>query len=156
MLTRQSYISRLKDFFGFFNVTAFEASVMERMVTDLPENETKILRKQFETFSRVHRVIDWNGDERLKYGFTDFYYTRFGKAARVPCLLPRLEEVEEKIVYCCRAMDEKMNTIDVTCIAVRGQIFEFQYRSPNHVWYPIGRYRLQRVDQPHTLGLTPD
>jgi hypothetical protein len=137
----QPLLARLKDFFGFFNLTEFEGRLLDFLLDHVEGEFKEVLQDQIRRFNYVNRVLE-SRDPRLDYGFTDFYYKRWQTVLKFTRLLPGLENVEEHILMKCKAIDEKGNEIACTVIAVRGALFEIQYRSPQRIWYPQGAYTL--------------
>ena len=139
---RQPITARVKGFFGLFNLTEFEARLLVFLRDHVEERLSVALDDQVGRFNFVHRIID-SGDPRLEYGFTDFYYKRWHRVLRFPKLLPGLEGHDEHILLTCKVRDERDNEINCRFIAVRGALFEIQYRSVQRVWYPSGAYAIE-------------
>ncbi len=143
--SRQPFLLRLKDWFGFYNLTNFEVSILKIAAITLSNIDNEILQKQLRQFNRVNRQIDWNGNPAFKYGYTDFYIQRFGKPLRSDVLFQKIERNEEFEIFRCVVCDEQENRISVRLIAIHGQFFSIKFASENRVWYPQGDYRFEDV-----------
>lgn len=100
-----------------------------------------MLRQQISCFNFVNRILD-SDDSRLAYGLSDFYYKRGASVLRPPALLRGLEDVDEFILMECLAEDVDGTKIKCSFIAVKGVLFEIQYRSDVRRWHPIGMFNL--------------
>lgn len=140
--SEHQWLGRLKNFFGLFNLTEFEARLLDFLCESVDVDMRGVLLDQIARFNFVNRVLDAN-EPRLAYGFTDFYYKKFNKLRPFPRLLPGLEGMEEHIIFKCVAIDEGGVIINCSFIAVRGALFEIQYRSPQRRWQPTGIYSLR-------------
>ena len=138
---RKDFVWNLKNFFGIFVLTEFEFQLLEFLCRNSDENTRNILRRQIDRFNFVNRILD-SSDPELPYGFTDFYYKRRGTILRSPQTLADLEEVEEHVLMECLAEDADGARIRCSFVAVRGVLFEIQYRSTQRRWHPIGSYSL--------------
>lgn len=141
--TGPQWLGRLKNFFGLFNLTEFEARLLDFLCDSVNVEVRDIVLAQMECFNFVNRVLDAE-ESQLAYGFTDFYYKRRNTVLPLPKLLPGLEVTEEHVLLECVATDQDGVKINCSFIVVRGALFEIQYRSPQRRWQPTGIYSLSR------------
>lgn len=139
------WLGKFKNLFGLFNLTEFEARLLDFLCDSVDAQTRDILLSQIERFNFVNRVLDVD-EPQLAYGFTDFYYKRWNAVLSFPKLLPGLEMMEEHTLLRCVATDHDGVAIDCSFIVVRGALFEIQYRSPQRRWQPTGIYSLSRID----------
>lgn len=71
-------IGRLKHFFGFFNTTEFEQTLILKLRESVGAETLNTLNDQLARFNRVQRVLV--DDPRLKCGSTMFYWVKSGKS----------------------------------------------------------------------------
>jgi hypothetical protein len=131
-------LQRIKQLFGFFNLTDFEKDLIAFLKAQLPPNFSEILDSQLVRFNKVDRVLE--PADQLPFGHTSFYWTRFGRARfDFPRKFPskiKSEELATLEVYC----PEDDNVIKVTFVLVHGFLFTIKYRSDRKVFAPRGRY----------------
>jgi hypothetical protein len=146
-MVKLGVIGRLKHFFGFFNTTEFESTLIQKLRTSVDAETLKTLDDQLARFNRVQRVLV--DDPRLKYGSTMFYWIKSGKSlvGKFPkCIDGINKNVDEAIFFRCVVEDSTGNKIRVDFWTVHGVFVLMKYFSDRRVWYPIGDYKFLKVE----------
>jgi hypothetical protein len=129
----------IKDFFGFYAITPFEQSLLERLVEALDPKDQYILTSQLRRFTLVQRVINSSSidDPDIFGGNTMFFTQRWGKdvsknrqTVRFDCNISLLATAH--VIF-------NDGEINVKFWTYGGVLSSIQYRSPQKIYYP-GNY----------------
>lgn len=137
-----SWLNKIKQFIGMFNLTPFEEHIIKTVEQHLSSDMCAIFRDQLSQFNRVDRFLGF--DERIDYGFTSFYWMKWGKSQLdFPKYFPN--ETEEAKLADIKIVCDDKNVISVTLWIVKGVFFQIEYRSPEDEYQPTGAYKIQSV-----------
>ena len=142
---RHSILNRLRHFAGRFNLTEFEAALIDQLLNSAQPSTRRIIRNQMCKFNRVRRVL--HADDRIDHGSTTFYWHRFGRS-RFSEFTDRLiceGGTEEMELGRCIAIDSDQRTIRVRFHALMGIFTQITFRSDDRIWYPIGEFEIREL-----------
>jgi hypothetical protein len=134
----------LKNLFGLYVLTPFEAFLLERLKEALTPEEKGILSYQLEHFTTTRRLTR-HLDVPNAHGFTNFHTLRFGKDVTAAQQTKRFPSDEPDAVLATARVVFDGGTIDVKFVIVRGVLFRIEYRSPQKIYYPPPNYRLESL-----------
>jgi hypothetical protein len=147
IMAKIGIIGRLKHFFGFFNTTEFEQTLILKLRESVDTKTLNTLDDQLARFNRVQRVLV--DDSRLKCGSTMFYWVKSGKSL-IDKFPKRIDELENMLdantFFQCVIEDSTGNQIRVEFKAVRGVFVLLNFYSSKRIWYPIGSYKFLKVE----------
>ena len=136
--------TKIKRFFSFLSLTPFEKDLIEAVEQNLSAEQRKIFRDQLSRLNRLGFCLEPNPENPNHYGYTEFYWKRFGKSILdFPAVFPgkRTDKKWAIVKTRCGA-----NEIIATFTMVRGGFFSIEYRSPTQLFYPDGPYEIASVE----------
>lgn len=134
------WVNRIKQFFGFFNLTEFERELLQYLESELPERYKGVLRSQLALFNKVDRVL--SPAEQLPFGHTSFFWTQFGKARfDYPKKFPSDAESEKLATLKVHSLIDD-NEITVAFVLVHGFLFSIKYYSNKNIFIPKEQYKI--------------
>ena len=132
---------KIKHFFGYFNLTPFEAELLGFLKKNLADQWASVLDSQLGRFNQTDRVLE-SGDD-LPFGHTSFYWSRFGKVRTdYPERFPMKEDSED-LATCEVYSPQDENLINVTFVLAHGYLFSIKYRSDKKVLVPKPGYQIR-------------
>lgn len=134
----------IKSFFGIYVLTPFEEALLEHLSDALGPDDRAILTFQLEHFTTVRRLLK-QLDEPNAHGFTNFYTSRFGRSLTDECQTRRFAYSEKESLLATTRVTFEGGEIEVQFWLVTGVLFCMEYRSPQHIYYPPSRYRIEAI-----------
>lgn len=136
--------TKIKRFFGFLSLTPFEKDLAEAVERNLSAEQRKIFRDQLSRLNRVGFHLEPDLENPNNYGYTEFYWKRFGKSIlEFPNVFSTNRKNSEWAIVKVKC---GTNEIIATFTMVKGAFFSIQYRSPLQVFYPDGPYEITSVE----------
>ena len=140
---KNSLLNKIKQFFGFFNLTPFEIDLLNALKSNIPAEWVAILDSQIERFNQVDRVVFSSDD--LPFGHTSFYWIKGGKPRiDFPLKFPTKKDDDILATLQVISLVDK-NKIDVTFRLIYGFLFSIEYRSDLNIFTPNDGYKIQNI-----------
>lgn len=134
----------LKDFFGFYVLTPFERKLLERLREGLDPAGRVALDYQLAHFTTTRRLLK-DLDDPTAYGFTNFHTTRFGRDVTEQRQTKRFASSASEELLAWAQVSFNGGEITVQFWIARGVLFSIEYRSPQRIYYPAERYRIESI-----------
>ena len=139
---KMKLLERVKWMLGQVNYTEFEKALISAVMAELSPADRAILSDQLARMTRVER--SFADDLRMRYGYTELYCMRGGRAINNAFPLRFQTATMESELARVLVWDGD-NSIEARLMLVNGGLFQIQYYSPSRVWYPRSGYRIQSV-----------
>lgn len=135
-------LDRVRNFFGVFALTPFEQDLLVRLKVELDSEDSGILEAQLKNYNVVRRLTK-HVDVPGAHGFTNFHCQRFGKDISNEVQHRKFSREDAECVLANAVVTFDNVRIDVQFWIVRGVFFRIEYRSPQKIYCPIGKYVVQ-------------
>lgn len=115
-------------------LTSFEEALLLALGGAMSGRQEEILKDQLGRFTQVARVIDFDEDEPVDYGFTEFHRTRFFK--------PVKNFEKQFFIKTTGALLANANvkfkggSVNVVFKLIHGRLFLMEYHSPQKIFHP--------------------
>jgi hypothetical protein len=134
----------VKSFFGFYVLTPFEQELLTRLSDALEPKDRQVLAHQLARFTTVRRLLKHLNDPKA-YGFTNFHTMRFGRNVTDERQTMRFASVDKEALLAIARVTFEGGEMEVQFWLVRGVLFRLEYRSPQNIYYPRDRYRIESM-----------